>query len=175
MSVYLITNKHIRDLRTKPSLSVEDANLLRLGENCKESEIQQLCHMITNALSKDYQDRLGKKVIEFIQNDNGDTSAGSLSKAQRIGLFKRKKREGTKAGFPDVAIIFGTPDKKKTGVIFFEFKRIGSESMIKISEEQRYYHQFLNDIGFDSYITNSPNFFKIILEDYARKFYLEYL
>lgn len=128
-----------------------------------ETKVQQACHAMFNQLSLEYEHKFGKKVMEFTQFDNG----GKMGFAQR----SKKKAEGTKKGVPDVILFYGSPCGQYSKVILVEFKRIDVPSKIHISPEQQYYHDWFNSIGFKSYITNNPLFFRdVILQD-VRDFY----
>jgi len=160
--INLITNKDIKEIGNKSSLSIEDLQIVQL-KGLLESKIQERCKNILEALGVELERKYSKKVVEFVQFDNGDTSAGKLKPYQRMALFKRKKAEGSKKGFPDTGIFIGSPCGQYSKVILTEFKRIGSLSQIDISPEQEYYHNWLNLIGFKAYITNNPIFFKNVI------------
>ena len=128
-----------------------------------ETKVQQECHTMFNQLAFKYEQKFGGKVMEFVQLDNG----GKMGFKQKA----KKKAEGTKKGIPDTVLFCGSPCGQYSQVILVEFKRIGVKSEIKISNEQLHYHNWFNSIGFKSYITNNPLFFRdVILQD-VKDFY----
>lgn len=171
--ISLIYNKDIKDIESKNNLSPDELELIR-SKSLNESQIQQYCHNLFNALSFQYEMEYGSKVMEFVQTDNGDTAHSSLTQIQRIKLGKRKKAEGTKSGWPDVSLFLGTPCGNYSKVILIEFKKIGAPSSINVSDQQKQYHDMLNSIGFSSYITNNTIFFKNHILKEVESFYEEY-
>jgi hypothetical protein len=149
----------IKLLENKSSLTPDELILIRL-KGVVETKIQQYCNNLTNQLSLVLERKYGKKLIEFVQFDNGDTSVDKLKKQQVRALFGRKKREGSKKGFPDGGIFIGSPCSQYSKIILVEFKRMGSPSQMQISPEQKYYHDWLNSIGFEAHITNNPIYFR---------------
>lgn len=135
----LIYNSEIKNLLKKPSLSFQEANLIKQS-TWSESQIQQACRNI-------FLQKIGKG---FIQIDNG----GKMSVAMKM----KKKREGTVAGMVDVMLI--TQNK----IVFVEFKRIGSPSQINPSLEQKEMHQFLSSQGFTVYVINNTAAFERMLD-----------
>lgn len=152
--INLIYNKDIKELESKASLTPNELTLLPL-KNALETKIQELCHNTFKQLSFDLERKYGKKVVEFIHVDNG----GKMGIRQKM----KKKAEGVKAGIPDVSLFCGSPCGQYSKVILVEFKRIGTPSQIDISEEQQYYYDWFNSIGFKAYITNNPVFFKDVI------------
>jgi len=148
----ILTNKDVREIESKTSLSNDDILLLKLG-NQRETYIQQYCHSIFKGIAYELQLKYKANVAQFIQLDNGGSSNSSTR--------KRKAAEGTKSGVPDVALFFGLPDCNK--VILVEFKRIGSPSQINISPKQEHYNKWFNSIGFEAYITNNPLYFRDVI------------
>tara|TARA_R110000868_G_scaffold17344_1_gene76361 strand:- start:33390 stop:33893 length:504 start_codon:yes stop_codon:yes gene_type:complete len=161
--IHLIYNK---DIPKNPNTA--DELILANLENALETRVQQLCHKFTNELNCELEYQTGKKLLDFVQIDNG----GKMGFAQKA----KKKSEGTKKGFPDIILAFGTPCGQHSQIICVEFKRIAaSKSGIGIDESQLYYHDWLNSIGFKSYITNDPTFFRnVILQD-VKDFFKKYL
>jgi len=150
----ILYNKDLRVLEKKDTLTTDEMILLRLGRGCLEKEIQKTCNTIFCAKF----DPKG-----FVAIDNGDTAGGKLLPYQRILLYANKKKLGTKTGFSDVMLI------RENKICFVEFKRIGSESQIDIKEEQVDYRNWLESMGFKSYITNNPIFFnKVILSEFSK-------
>lgn len=144
----LINNKHIKNLELRTDLKTNEILLLRLGQNCLETKIQQVCH---NMFLAKYMD----KSAEFVQIDNG----GKMGFTQK----RKKKAEGTKAGFPDVMLI------RKNKVAFVEFKRIGTPSQIDVREDQIKYMNWLNNNNYKAYITNNPIYFQeVILKEFEQ-------
>jgi hypothetical protein len=175
----IILNK---DIPSEPSNG--DELTLNHFRNALETNIQQYFRQQTDYLSQEYEIKYKKKLIEFVQTDNGNTElANDLSESQKSKLIrkrainkKRKKAEGTRKGWPDSKIVIGTPCKTYTKVIFVEAKRIAdSMSQIKITPEQKYYNEWLNSIGFEAYITNNPVFFNKVILQLARDFIDQYL
>jgi len=152
--INLIYNKDIKEIENKDSITPNEMTLLPL-KNALETKIQQYCHNIFKQLSFDLERKYGKKVVEFVQMDNG----GKMGFAQKA----KKKAEGTKAGMPDVSLFCGSPYGQYSKVILVEFKRMGITNEKCISEEQRYYHDWFNSIGFKAYITNNPIFFRDVI------------
>lgn len=148
----IIYNNDIRKLESKPDITPFEWELITF-KNALETKIQQYCHNIFNTLAQSLEIDNKSKFAEFVQVDNG----GRLKVSGKM----RKRAEGTKKGWPDSFLIFGKKDYNKT--IFIEFKRIGCSSSVKITPEQQYYHDWLNSIGFDAYITNNPVFFKNVI------------
>lgn len=149
--INLIYNKDLESLLAKGSLSEREWKLVQsVSSNTLETKIQQRCHQLCLNLAFEYEKKLGRKVLEFVQIDNG----GRMGFAQH----KKKKAEGTKVGMPDSMIFI---EGGKT--ILVEFKRVGTPSSIKITPEQLNYHHWLNAAGFDAYITNNPLFFEEVI------------
>lgn len=144
----IIFNSDIKSLEKKGSLSFDEMLLLKLGQNCLETKIQQACH---NIFRSEYMDNNAL----FVQIDNG----GKMSIYQK----RKKKAEGTKAGFPDVMLI------RKNKVAFVEFKRIGSPSSIDVRQDQLVFNDWLKCNEFNCYITNNPVYFKeVILNEFKQ-------
>ena len=123
-----------------------------------ESELQQLLHKSFVATASELKFKYPQMEMWFIQNDNGDTAGGQLTQIQRMCLYKRKKAEGSKAGFPDLSLI-----SSGGNIVFCEVKKIGAPSDIHLTEEQFEWFLKLNNMGFKSYITNNPVFFKKVI------------
>jgi len=157
--INLVYNK---DIPKDPNTAAE--LILSKFHNALETKIQQHCHKEFNALASEVQYKYGKKLMEFVQVDNG----GKMGIGQRM----KKKAEGTKASWPDVQLVLGSTCGKYSQVIFVEFKRIDkSYSKLKIEKEQIAYHDWLNEIGFKAYITNNPIFFRDVILGEVREFY----
>ena len=123
-----------------------------------ESEIQQFFIREFESMASEIKFRNKDIELEVYQNDNGDSSGGNLTQIQRIVLYKRKKAEGSKAGIPDLSLI-----RSGGNVCYCEVKKIGAPSSIHLSEDQFKWFLKLNKMGFKSYITNNPVFFKKVI------------
>lgn len=154
----LITQGQIINLLNKKEAE-QNPNLIRYL-NFTESEIQITCKRIFDSFAFQLELEYKKTLLDFIQIDNGAKSG--------IRYKIKKKKEGTKKGFPDVMILATTLNNSQQKTFFVEFKRIGN---YKISDEQLEYHKKLNQMGFESYITNNPIFFeKYIVLDRIQNF-----
>ena len=163
--IKLITNKEIAALHDKNKLD-PDEYLLSQFYKALETKVQQACHALFNHLAFEYEKKYGKKVMEFAQFDNG----GHMG----IGQKMKKRKEGTKKGLPDCGLFLGSPCGQYSKLILVEFKRVGTPSQMIISPEQLYYHDWLNSIGFESYITNDPLFFKNDILGKVKEFFRKY-
>jgi hypothetical protein len=150
-----------KDIPKEPKTSNE-LLIYRLSQ-LKESDMQQ--YFYKQAVLLQHELKLLNKFneLEFVQNDNGDTAGGQLSQGQRISLYKRKKAEGSRKGFPDVSMYFYSAKLNLRDTAFCEVKRIGSPSEIHLTKEQLDWFLKLNSMGFDAYITNNPIFFKDVV------------
>jgi hypothetical protein len=137
----------------------------------KESDMQQNFYKQFQVLQFEMKQLNKFNELEFVQNDNGDTAGGQLSQGQRIALYKRKKAEGSRKGFPDISIYFYASNINYRDTAFCEVKRIGSPSEIHLSKEQLDWFLKLNSMGFNAYITNNPIFFKdVVLKEIKNNF-----
>ena len=118
--------------------------------NLTETYIQQYCRKIFyNTLISYGKQELGL----FQQNDNGAEGT--------VGNKRRKKAEGTIAGFPDVSLVL-----KGGIVIYIEFKRVGTPSQIVVSDSQKEIHQKLKNLGYTVYLINNPVYFQdVVMQD----------
>lgn len=148
--INLLFNK---DVPKQPNTASE--LIIYHSANKSESEIQQHFHKEFNAMAAELKFKHKDLELEFVQNDNGDSAGGQLTQIQRIVLYKRKKAEGSKAGFSDCSLIWSGAN-----VIYCEIKKIGAPSEIHLSEDQFNWFLKLNKMGFKAYITNNPVFFK---------------
>lgn len=158
----LIYNSDIKALSKKDSITPDEMLLVPLY-NALETKIQTYCHNLFNNLSFDLERKFGKKVIEFIQIDNG----GKMGIRQK----SKKKAEGTKSGFFDTQIFIGSSCGQYSKVILVEFKRIDVPSKVIIKPNQQYYHDWFNSIGFEAHITNNPLYFREVILKSVRDFY----
>lgn len=125
-----------------------------------ESEMQQFFVREFESMASEVSFRNKNTKFKIYQNDNGDSSGGNLTQIQRIVLYKRKKAEGSKAGIPDLSLVWSGANMN-----YCEVKKITAPSGIHLSEDQFKCFLELNEMGFTSYITNNPVFFKkVILE-----------
>jgi hypothetical protein len=156
--INLLFNKDI----PKEPKTPNELLIYRLSQ-LKESDMQQ--HFYKQAVLLQYELKQLNQFneLEFVQNDNGDTAGGQLSQWQRIALYKRKKAEGSRKGFPDISIHYYINKLTFRDTVFCEVKRIGAPSEIHITKEQLDWFLKLNSMSFDAYITNNPIFFKDIV------------
>jgi hypothetical protein len=137
----------------------------------KESDMQQYFYKQAVLLQYELKQLNKFNELEFVQNDNGDTAGGQLSQVQRISMYKRKKAEGSRKGFPDVSMYFYSAKLNLRDTVFCEVKRIGSPSEIHLTKEQLDWFLKLNSMSFDAYITNNPIFFKdVVLKEIKSNF-----
>lgn len=163
----------IKDLVTTADLkmfndycNIQEARLLQEA-NLSESQIQIACHNIIKSRYNNLKDNK----VNFVQIDNGGKTT--------IAHKKIKKAEGTAKGFPDVVIWvykkmsemeksianagyihIGKPPSFSKIQIFIEFKRIKS---FKISAEQQYWHDSLEEWSEYIYFCNNTVFFEEII------------
>jgi hypothetical protein len=163
--INLLFNKDIPKIPN----AADDLIITRLSA-LKETDMQQFFHKLFNSLACELKFKDNKFNLEFVQNDNGDTAGGSLTQIQRMVLYKRKKAEGSRKGFPDCSMYFSKPNQYPQ-TIFCEIKKIAAPSGINLREEQLEWFLKLNKMGFKSYITNNPTFFKkVVLEEIKNYF-----
>jgi len=93
-----------KDIPKEPK-TPNDLLIYRLSQ-LKESDMQQYFYKQAVLLQYELKQLNKFNELEFVQNDNGDSSAGHLSQIQRMALFKRKKAEGSRKGFFDISIYF---------------------------------------------------------------------
>jgi hypothetical protein len=130
-NINLLFNKDI----PKEPKTANDVLIYRLA-NLKESDIQQHFYKQAILLQQELKQLNQFNELEFVQNDNGDTAGGQLSQGQRISLYKRKKAEGSRKGFPDISLYFYSAKLNLRDTVFCEVKRIGSPSEIHLTKEQ---------------------------------------
>ncbi|MFZ9376725.1 MAG: hypothetical protein ACO25K_06340 [Candidatus Fonsibacter ubiquis] len=156
--INLLFNKDI----IKEPKTPNELLIYRLSQ-LKESDMQQHFYKQAISLQQELKQLSKFNELEFVQNDNGDTSAGHLTAIQRIALFKRKKAEGSRKGFPDISIHYYVNKLTFRDTVFCEVKKIGAPSEIHITKEQLDWFLKLNSMSFDAYITNNPIFFKNVV------------
>jgi hypothetical protein len=150
-----------KDIPKEPK-TPNDLLIYRLSQ-LKESDMQQYFYKQAVLLQYELKQLNKFNELEFVQNDNGDSSGGQLSQGQRISLYKRKKAEGSRKGFPDISIYLYSANVNLRDTVFCEVKRIGAPSEIHLSKEQLDWFLKLNSMGFNAYITNNPIFFKDVI------------
>jgi len=137
----------------------------------KETYYQQHFHEEFNAMAAELKMLHKDNELEFVQNDNGDTAGGQLSQIQRMVLYKRKKAEGSKHGFSDISMYFYNAKTDQNGVILCETKKIGAPSEIHLREDQLEWFLKMNKMGFKTYITNNPIFFRDVVLGEVKKMF----
>ena len=164
--INLLFNKDI----PKVPNTAEELIIYRAAQ-VNESKIQQSFCEQFNTFARKLKAQNKFHDLEFVQIDNGDTAGGKLTEIQRIVLYKRKRAEGSKKGFPDVMIPFYSAKLNYRDVVYCEIKKIAAPNGIHLTEEQLNWFLKLNSMGFKSYITNNPIFFKgTILEEIKEYF-----
>ena len=153
--INLLVNKDI----PKQAKTTDDILIIKFAA-LKESDIQQYFYKLFNLVANEMKFRHKFNELEFVQNDNGDTAGGSLTQIQRMVLYKRKKAEGSRKGFPDCSMLLFNQALNLRDTVFCEVKKISAPSSIHIREEQLEWFLKLNGMGFKSYITNNPIFFR---------------
>jgi len=158
-----------KDVAKEPKTASE-LLIYRLSQ-LKESDMQQYFHKEFNILACEMNALNQFNKLWFVQNDNGDSAGGQLTQVQRISLYKRKKAEGSKKGFPDISMYFYASNINYRDTAFCEVKKIGSPSEIHLTKEQLDWFLELNSMSFDAYITNNPIFFKdVVLKEIKSNF-----
>jgi hypothetical protein len=158
-----------KDIPKEPK-TPNDLLVYRLSQ-LKESDMQQYFYKQAVLLQYELKQLNKFNELEFVQNDNGDTAGGQLSQGQRIALYKRKKSEGSRKGFPDISMFLYSAKINLRDTVFCEVKRIGAPSEIHLTEEQLNWFLKLNSMGFNVYITNNPIFFKdVVLKEIKNNF-----
>jgi len=164
--INLLFNKDI----PKEPKTADELILYRLAQ-LKETDMQQYFHKEFNAFACEMKALNKFNELFFVQNDNGDTAGGSLSQIQRMVLYKRKKAEGSKKGFPDISKYVYSAKINLRDTFFCEVKKIGAPSEIHLGKEQLDWFLKLNSMGFNAYITNNPIFFKKVVLGEIRKMF----
>jgi len=159
-----------KDIPKEPK-TPNDLLIYRLSQ-LKESDMQQFFYKQVVLLQYELKQLNKFNELEFVQNDNGDTAGGQLSQGQRIALYKRKKAEGSRKGFPDISMYFYSAKLNLRDTVFCEVKRIGAPSEIHLTEEQLDWFLKLNSMGFNAYITNNPIFFKDVVLGEIKKIFV---
>ena len=94
-----------------------------------------------------------------------------LTQNQRMAFYARKKAEGFKSGFPDLQILLYNNSINLRDTMYLELKRVDAPSGIHLTEEQLEWFVKLNNIGYNSYITNNPIFFRDVVLKEIKDFF----
>lgn len=164
--INLLFNK---DIPKEPKTS--DELLLFRFANLKETEIQQYFYKQIYALAIEITNKDKFCFLEAVKNDNGDAVVSKLTQNQRMAFYARKKAEGFKSGFPDLTILMYNNKINSKDTIYLELKKIDAPSGIHITEDQLEWFKKLNGIGYSSYITNNPIFFRDVILKEIKNFF----
>lgn len=164
--INLLFNKDI----PKEPKTPDELLLLRFA-NLKESEIQKYFYSQIQYLTLEITKQNKFNYIEAVKNDNGDAVVSKLTQNQRMAFYARKKAEGFKTGFPDLQILLYNNSINLRDTIYLELKRIDAPSGIHLTEEQLEWFVKLNNIGYNSYITNNPIFFRDVVLKNIKNFF----
>ena len=164
--INLLFNKDI----PKEPKTPDELMLFRFA-SLKESEIQkyffsQIRNLGIEIISKNKFD-----FMEAVKNDNGDAVVSKLTENQRNAFYARKKAEGFKGGIPDLTIFLYNSRICLRDTMYLELKRIDAPSGIHLTEEQLDWFVKLNNMGYNSYITNNPIFFRDVVLKEIRNFF----
>lgn len=159
--INLLFNKNI----PKEPKTPDELMLFRFA-NLKESEIQKYFFSQIRNLGIEIMSKNKLNFMEAVKNDNGDAVVSKLTQNQRMAFYARKKAEGFKGGFPDLTILLYNSRLCLRDTMYLELKRIDAPSGIHLTEEQLDWFVKLNNMGYNSYITNNPIFFRdVVLKD----------
>ena len=137
----------------------------------KESEIQKYFFSQIRNLGIEIISKNKLNFMEAVKNDNGDAVVSKLTQNQRMAFYARKKAEGFKGGFPDLTILLFNSRICLRDTMYLELKRIDAPSGIHLTEEQLDWFVKLNNMGYNSYITNNPIFFRDVVLKEIRNFF----
>ena len=137
----------------------------------KESEIQKYFYSQIRNLGIEIRSKNNPNFMEAVKNDNGDAVVSKLTDNQRMAFYARKKAEGFKGGFPDLTILLFNSRLCLRDTMYLELKRIDAPSGIHLTEEQLDWFKKLNNMGYNSYITNNPIFFRDVVLKEIRNFF----
>ena len=137
----------------------------------KESEIQKYFYSQIRNLGIEIRSKNNPNFMEAVKNDNGDAVVSKLTHNQRMAFYARKKAEGFKGGFPDLTILLFNSRICLRDTMYLELKRIDAPSGIHLTEEQLDWFKKLNNMGYNSYITNNPIFFRDVVLKEIRNFF----
>jgi len=164
--INLLFNKDI----PKEPKTPDELMLLRFA-GLKESEIQKYFYSQIRNLGIEIMSKNKFNFIEAVKNDNGDAVVSKLTQNQRMAFYARKKAEGFKGGFPDLTILLFNSRICLRDTMYLELKRIDAPSGIHLTEEQLDWFVKLNNMGYNSYITNNPIFFRDVVLKEIKNFF----
>ena len=164
--INLLFNKDI----PKEPKTPDELMLLRFA-GLKESEIQKYFFSQIRNLGIEIMSKNKLNFMEAVKNDNGDAVVSKLTDNQRMAFYARKKAEGFKGGFPDLTILLFNSRLCLRDTMYLELKRIDAPSGIHLTEEQLVWFVKLNNMGYNSYITNNPIFFRDVVLKEIRNFF----
>ena len=164
--INLLFNK---DIPKEPK--TPDELMLFQFANLKESEIQKYFFSQIRNLGIEIMSKNKLNFMEAVKNDNGDAVVSKLTDNQRMAFYARKKAEGFKGGFPDLTILLFNSRICLRDTMYLELKRIDAPSGIHLTEEQLDWFVKLNNMGYNSYITNNPIFFRDVVLKEIRNFF----
>jgi len=164
--INLLFNKDI----PKEPKTPDELMLLRFA-GFKESDIQKYFYSQIRNLGIEIRSKNNPNFMEAVKNDNGDAVVSKLTDNQRMAFYARKKAEGFKGGFPDLTILLFNSRLCLRDTMYLELKRIDAPSGIHLTEEQLDWFKKLNNMGYNSYITNNPIFFRDVVLKEIRNFF----
>ena len=164
--ISLLFNKDI----PKEPKTPDELMLFRFA-SLKESEIQKYFFSQIRNLGIEIMSKNKLNFMEAVKNDNGDAVVSKLTQNQRMAFYARKKAEGFKGGFPDLTIFLYNSKLNLRDAMYLELKRIDAPSGIHLTEEQLDWFVKLNNMGYNSYITNNPIFFRDVVLKEIRNFF----
>lgn len=164
--INLLFNK---DIPKEPK--TPDELILFQFANLKESEIQKYFFSQIRNLGIEIMSKNKFNFMEAVKNDNGDAVVSKLTQNQRMAFYARKKAEGFKGGFPDLTIFLYNNKFTLRDTMYLELKRIDAPSGIHLTEEQLDWFVKLNNMGYNSYITNNPIFFRDVVLKEIKNFF----
>lgn len=164
--INLLFNKDI----PKEPKTPDELMLFRFA-NLKESEIQKYFFSQIRNLGIEIMSKNKLNFMEAVKNDNGDAVVSKLTQNQRMAFYARKKAEGFKGGFPDLTILLFNSRLCLRDTMYLELKRIDAPSGIHLTEEQLDWFVKLNNMGYNSYITNNPIFFRDVVLKEIKNFF----
>ena len=166
LKINLLFNK---DIPKEPK--TPDELILFQFSGLKESEIQKYFFSQIRNLGIEIMSKNKLNFIEAVKNDNGDAVVSKLTQNQRMAFYARKKAEGFKGGFPDLTILLFNSRLCLRDTMYLELKRIDAPSGIHLTEEQLDWFKKLNNMGYNSYITNNPIFFRDVVLKEIKNFF----
>ena len=164
--INLLFNKDI----PKEPKTPDELILFRFA-NLKESEIQKYFFSQIRNLGIEIMSKNKFNFMEAVKNDNGDAVVSKLTQNQKMAFYARKKAEGFKGGFPDLTIFLYNNKFTLRDTMYLELKRIDAPSGIHLTEEQLDWFVKLNNMGYNSYITNNPIFFRDVVLKEIKNFF----